>query len=745
MKEQKNKRTVRHKLFISFLLVMIIPIVVFTIFISGYFLINESTNNRQVLKNKAVAISEKIDDELQQIDEYVIGLSVTTWMEKMMYSQGELLDYSRYDPIAIRDYNQQLYISAMLNPFILNMDLILNEKNIVFSEGRNLSKLNTYLEANFDLTESQYTELRKIIGEFSKGVIVYPVKRSRIKNVCMLYIKTIPGKGDSIVRGTVLCIIDMQYLEKTIDQILDNSQMHVLVTYNNELILGDSNLWYGVSRQSIELEDNVYNNSNKIMIDSKKYTILKNSSQRTIENYILIDNKNLVSQLIYIILGSIFLLFLFIVGAYIFARFITKKNYQPLRQLVNMINHPDDFEDVIDELGFEYNNIYKSYKDVISLSKKQYQTINQQQTDMLEYCWKVLLERHHDVDENVLDKIDEVIPIKYYNSHLCAVLIHGNHNKVAKDLAEIINAKENSFCHIVSYSDYTCLVINMINDDCKEKIILCINEFMHKCVISDTICGVGYGYKNIVDINKAYNEAILIVNFNQTNNNRIYFRRDYEQILSNFYYTIAQETQLCNLLRNGDYDGAINIVAEILNVNMSIHSISPRAICNFFFAIYLTGIRVSGEMEYNVKQHVEPSEILHLHNIDEISTVVYSYFKDLCNLVQSETSHHNNLTYKVQLFIKDNIVNPMLSMQMVSEYINRSISYTSRLFNKAYNMPFIQYVNRRRVDIAAEMLKNSNLTIKEVSEQVGFNSEITFRRSFNRFKGVTPSKYRNMT
>jgi AraC-like DNA-binding protein len=42
-----------------------------------------------------------------------------------------------------------------------------------------------------------------------------------------------------------------------------------------------------------------------------------------------------------------------------------------------------------------------------------------------------------------------------------------------------------------------------------------------------------------------------------------------------------------------------------------------------------------------------------------------------------------------------------------------------------------------------EYLENDSLTIKEIAAYVGYDNEASFKRAFMRYKGITPTKYKN--
>lgn len=69
-------------------------------------------------------------------------------------------------------------------------------------------------------------------------------------------------------------------------------------------------------------------------------------------------------------------------------------------------------------------------------------------------------------------------------------------------------------------------------------------------------------------------------------------------------------------------------------------------------------------------------------------------------------------------------------------------NYFCGLFKKAMGMTFTEYVTKCRMDYACDLLKNSNLSIHEISEKVGYDNVYYFNKLFRRIKGMNPSQYK---
>ncbi|CAB3645717.1 HTH-type transcriptional activator RhaS [Trinickia soli] len=78
----------------------------------------------------------------------------------------------------------------------------------------------------------------------------------------------------------------------------------------------------------------------------------------------------------------------------------------------------------------------------------------------------------------------------------------------------------------------------------------------------------------------------------------------------------------------------------------------------------------------------------------------------------------------------------------LAQLAGQSISAFSRAFHRHTGMPFVQYVNRLRIESACQMLIADEASITEVCFQSGFNNVSNFNRQFRALKGMSPSEFR---
>ncbi|MBU1192691.1 MAG: response regulator transcription factor [Gammaproteobacteria bacterium] len=69
----------------------------------------------------------------------------------------------------------------------------------------------------------------------------------------------------------------------------------------------------------------------------------------------------------------------------------------------------------------------------------------------------------------------------------------------------------------------------------------------------------------------------------------------------------------------------------------------------------------------------------------------------------------------------------------------------SRAFKREQGCTFREFLQRARIEAAADQLRSSRQSVIDIAGAVGFNDPSHFTRQFRQYMGVTPSSYRNTT
>lgn len=100
------------------------------------------------------------------------------------------------------------------------------------------------------------------------------------------------------------------------------------------------------------------------------------------------------------------------------------------------------------------------------------------------------------------------------------------------------------------------------------------------------------------------------------------------------------------------------------------------------------------------------------------------------------------LLKQAKLFITDNLSDDELSLEKVAAQISISPRHLSRLFASGVFESYTDYVRKQRIRRAAELLRYTDRSVKEIAEATGFGSVHYFTRTFSSLMKVPPARFR---
>lgn len=137
------------------------------------------------------------------------------------------------------------------------------------------------------------------------------------------------------------------------------------------------------------------------------------------------------------------------------------------------------------------------------------------------------------------------------------------------------------------------------------------------------------------------------------------------------------------------------------------------------------------------------SQVAQCQTAEGLYAEVRTFFEDAIRILE----HKNRKkayqhVVRVQEYIHANYANSGLSLYTAAEQIGIGPTYLSRLFKTEMGTAFVDYVNRYRVEKSQYLLQSSQLLVKDIAYQTGFNSLQNFFRIFKKYTGISPGEYR---
>ncbi|MEC0090458.1 response regulator [Paenibacillus macquariensis] len=128
----------------------------------------------------------------------------------------------------------------------------------------------------------------------------------------------------------------------------------------------------------------------------------------------------------------------------------------------------------------------------------------------------------------------------------------------------------------------------------------------------------------------------------------------------------------------------------------------------------------------------------HVHRMKRMEKIVDTR---LMEAHHEEGQGYNTTIRDAISYLEEHLAEP-IAMHEIATRLHMNASYFSVLFKEQIGLTFSEYLTRRRVQRAKELLVNTSLSINEISEHVGYQTAKYFVKVFRSFESLTPGQYR---
>lgn len=141
-----------------------------------------------------------------------------------------------------------------------------------------------------------------------------------------------------------------------------------------------------------------------------------------------------------------------------------------------------------------------------------------------------------------------------------------------------------------------------------------------------------------------------------------------------------------------------------------------------------------------------PANMLPLRDFDNIALQLKSTATEITQLLKStrmpNRDHINRVVEQAKSILADNLQNPP-KMEELAANLYISYSWFRSVFKEQTGMAPGEYHQQLRLEKAKQILDASDLSIRQVSEILGFSNQNHFSALFKRKTGLSPANFRN--
>ncbi|MDF2936807.1 MAG: AraC family transcriptional regulator [Paenibacillaceae bacterium] len=227
-----------------------------------------------------------------------------------------------------------------------------------------------------------------------------------------------------------------------------------------------------------------------------------------------------------------------------------------------------------------------------------------------------------------------------------------------------------------------------------------------------------------------------------------------------YYYPLQVEHQLINFIKVGDFGKASTVLNEIADRNfnkpMASITLARCVMFNMISTMIKTMNEIGGtEESLLLKNPRWMEQIAACRTIKEMYEQLLALLKEVCDYASSQIASQvthvkaesmRELAAEVMEFIHGHYQDYNLNVNMIGKEFEIKPSYLSQMFKNMTGEGMLDYIGRYRVMKAKEFMRaGQGLSVAEAARLAGFTETATFIRVFKKHEGITPGKYKELS
>lgn len=126
----------------------------------------------------------------------------------------------------------------------------------------------------------------------------------------------------------------------------------------------------------------------------------------------------------------------------------------------------------------------------------------------------------------------------------------------------------------------------------------------------------------------------------------------------------------------------------------------------------------------------------------ELNNLLVSFLLHIVHAGERTTNRtYSDRITQIIRYIEENLFE-ILDLEFLADKCNLSVSRFKHLFKEETGIPPSEYIIRRKMEKAQEMMEDSKFSIKDIAYDLGFSSPAYFSTVFKQYNGYSPTSYK---
>ncbi|WP_214629266.1 AraC family transcriptional regulator [Paenibacillus agaridevorans] len=261
--------------------------------------------------------------------------------------------------------------------------------------------------------------------------------------------------------------------------------------------------------------------------------------------------------------------------------------------------------------------------------------------------------------------------------------------------------------------------------------------------------GIGAAVRQFSDISSSYYDAMSLLQHNwMKSGDATLSSHQNGDALSNraFNYPAEEEERMIDAIRSGDAKLAEHSFEHFASY-LAQRQVSPHITKTFYLQLLVSIVRVLQDFEEDLQPiFAARNPFAEFMALDNQQTVRGWLKNEVIAIAAQYIGNRKNRRKQDMvasaLRIIEQTYRTDLSLKQVADQLQISTPTLSLVFKEIQGENFIDYITRFRVEKVKAMLRDTNLVIGQIAEEVGYNNAQQLIRVFKKIEGITPGDYR---
>lgn len=754
---------------ISYVLILIIPML--TGFISYY--VSAGIIKESSLEASAMLLNQSkdvLDRRMEEVENITRQLSLD---QELNYVLNEQVDTDNYNVYALWKSWRNTAAYSLTNTFLEDFYIYLNNYHAIFTPSGVFVRPDDF----FDLYHYQNVEPKQwkeqILGKIHRRETLpsQPYNNNGKNTNVITYMQSIPFDSFQHSLGTVVILIDENEIAKMLERIpqqyggwayISDKDGHAIARIG----IDDSQF------QALNIPELAKSQQGNTLVDDQTLLISSKSSYNGwtyvvgLPKSVVMKQSVFIAKVTWTITASTLLLG--IVAALLFAY----RNSAPINRIVTV------FREQTGHGGYKGKNAFDFLQGNIShllASQRSLEEELKRQLPLLEDAFvKRLLKGEFDSLQEVrtLMHLLPNLNLKSEGGYTAIIRINGYSGLVSKEIFHELNAARllikksllelTGRCQISLTdidSDKIGLLLTLSDETANpesdeiaaniEEMLTSLREEVKEEYRIQITVAIGGSFHALSDISRSFEEAKGALDYSVLREEAALIRyRDVIKESTSYYYPIDMELRMLNAVKIGEVQEVHRIFEHLLEHNFAERQLSAEMVQQLFGELKGTFFKLlqhSPFTEQSVSEGLKARvEQLQLStSLERFRNEVLGLLEAFCSRVlKKKEDSTGEMIGKIAAFIESHYSDADLNLYKISLAVELPEKYISQLFKEQTGEHVSDYLEKIRIKRATDFLFNSEHTIDEISQYVGYNSAHAFRRAFKRVSGVSPSIYR---